>query len=470
VQLEVLGKGNSSVVYKAIHVPSLTLVASKVLRIYDEGKRHQMVREMKSLYLNVIPLATYFHSTPPAPSPFLCTSVIGFHDAFTNAEQGTVTIVTEYMNGGSLQDVIDKHIQPTEEHLAVVASSLLRGVAFLHEQRLIHRDIKPANILLSRPGCVKLSDFGLVCDLSETDDVCSSFVGTLAYLSPERVVGKSYTYSSDIWSVGLSLLTCAMGHFPYTEGDFWGLAHCVAFEDSPTLPPTSPHSPDLRDFLSLCLKKDPVERPTARQLLSHPFLLRHHEGDALDTPIPVPCLTALMPWTEENARLQLDSILTTLLRDHTQLFHSLVLRPERPSLKRVSVLVEPGSAPVPPPVPSQSRRFSVAGGPASPVVADVDMDDTLRSRAETSLELPGTFVMSRRHLEAEQVYKLAYQLSLSSDDVYRAMQARMDEYSTAVPILSPPRRRSIAPGWVTLHGEEGAQGGEGDMEEDGDEW
>ncbi|CAE7277067.1 MKK6, partial [Symbiodinium sp. KB8] len=88
------------------------------------------------------------------------------------------------------------------------------GLEFIHSCRQIHRDIKPSNLLINHTGAVKVSDFGLMKEVDSTDAMASTFVGTMNYMSPERLGGEEYTTTSDIWSFGLSIMAVAMGRFP----------------------------------------------------------------------------------------------------------------------------------------------------------------------------------------------------------------------------------------------------------------
>ncbi|CAI5700554.1 hypothetical protein KXD40_007467 [Peronospora effusa] len=189
--LEELGHGASGKVYKALYMPTFILVAVKVIRVYDQKKRHQMVRELKSLYVNFVPLITAtFPSSPAATSSgtqAACAELVVFYDAYTNPEVGSVSIVLEYMDGGSLEDYLQSFTESnegkakylSEKKIANVAACGLKGLAFLHEHHQLHRDIKLSNMLINRKGQVKISDFGISRDLESTLAKATTFTGTL---------------------------------------------------------------------------------------------------------------------------------------------------------------------------------------------------------------------------------------------------------------------------------------------------
>ena len=92
----------------------------------------------------------------------------------------------------------------------------LNGLRFLHKvKHQIHRDLKPENILMNSLGEVKLTDFGISKQLGSTIDFASSFIGTMTYMSPERIQCKPYTYASDIWSFGIIVYEMAVGSLPF---------------------------------------------------------------------------------------------------------------------------------------------------------------------------------------------------------------------------------------------------------------
>ena len=118
---------------------------------------------------------------------------------------------------GSLQDVIDNNLNGCHDEIVLssIAYQTVSGLQYLHDRKSIHRDIKPSNVLISSNGRVKLADFGLVCTLDQDQSLAHSFVGSFSYMSPERLIGEPYSYSADIWGLGITLYTLTLGHYPY---------------------------------------------------------------------------------------------------------------------------------------------------------------------------------------------------------------------------------------------------------------
>ena len=82
----------------------------------------------------------------------------------------------------------------------------------------MHRDIKPDNILINKKGFAKLTDFGISKQLSgDETEKARTFVGTLTYMSPERMEGQKYSYAGDIWSLGVMIIQVITGRFPFHE-------------------------------------------------------------------------------------------------------------------------------------------------------------------------------------------------------------------------------------------------------------
>ena len=291
VSLGELGYGACSTVYKKLHLPSLRIVAEKKISVSDAQKCRQIVRELQTLYLATISCqsARTVHIWVSDLGPFKCPFsvqkyIVDFYDAFIDLDNGQLSVLVEYMDGGSLQDVVDAGGCPHETVLANIAQRILNGLVYLHSIRnCIHRDIKPANLLINHHGDVKIGDFGTAreCSASVVDRGCDAanimtFVGTVTYMSPERLLGERYDYTADIWSLGMTLMTCALGRFPYLSAaghGFWSLLQALREQVPPELP-RDRYSSLARDFVKRCLQRSPESRPSARHLLEHPFVAR----------------------------------------------------------------------------------------------------------------------------------------------------------------------------------------------------
>ncbi|NXM58807.1 PAK3 kinase, partial [Illadopsis cleaveri] len=124
-----------------------------------------------------------------------------------------VWLVMEYMDGGSLYDVI-RETRMAEGEMAAVSRECLQGLDFLHSKQVIHRDIKSHNILLGLDGSVKLADFGLAAQLTAEQSKRTSAVGTTYWMAPEIFTGKPYGPKVDIWSFGIVGIEMVEGEPP----------------------------------------------------------------------------------------------------------------------------------------------------------------------------------------------------------------------------------------------------------------
>ena len=338
-----LGAGASSIVYKAFDISDMQIVALKMVPVYDRAKRRQMVRELSALFMilkqkqeetltstsssNDVNTAKDITSSSSGVSEMAMDAVDGFanivrfFDAFSNLEDGGCALCMEYMDGGSLQDIADAGGVTDEDTLASIASQALEGLSFLHSCNFIHRDIKPGNILIDQAGRVKVSDLGILRKLDAvpvlsakmsanvldeisdgTEDAkeaegerhktyisgiprAHTFVGTAVYMAPERIDGRDYTISSDIWSLGLTLLTVCMGKLPINQdGGYWGILHAIRDSPPPRVPRNDIFSDEFADFVACMLKTKPEERYTCDQLLEHQFLTSRRGQGSLVAP------------------------------------------------------------------------------------------------------------------------------------------------------------------------------------------
>ena len=261
--LKTLGAGSSGVVKKVRHIPTGNIFAMKSIPLdtKDEKLRKAILVEVRSLH--------------QAESEY----IVRYHGAF-HAE-GAINIALEYMDA-SLHDVIKKVGPVPEGILARISHQLLSGLQYLHhEQHIVHRDIKPSNLLINFVGDVKIADFGVSGQLANSIAKATSFVGTVTYMSPERIRGGDYAYNSDVWALGLSLVELATGQFPYPRTSalgFWELLDYIVSHPAPTLPDT--FSGEMSDFVARCLQKEANDRATAAELLKHPWIANNSTSDA----------------------------------------------------------------------------------------------------------------------------------------------------------------------------------------------
>ena len=270
VRLSELGAGASGTVVKALHVPSLKLVALKTVSVFDKQDRHQLVKE-----LNAFSTATGAH-------------ILEFVGACFS--EGSCTMALELMNRGSLEQLVQRHgAVKNEIFLQSMMGQVLRGLSDLAKLHCVHRDIKLANLLMRADGVVKISDFGLLRQLDGTQDMCNTFLGTMAFLSPERITGDQYTTKSDIWSVGISVVYLVKGRLVMPT-EYWSLLSVVNGA-APCLTPEDGASELLCDFVKKMLHKDPAERWSADQLLAHPFMTTALPENHTHSPWPVTAWT-----------------------------------------------------------------------------------------------------------------------------------------------------------------------------------
>merc|ERR1712137_1509935 len=127
---------------------------------------------------------------------------------------GCVNVALEYMDYGSLTDVMKRVHRFPERYLVLVMIQILEGLKWLHLTTFLHRDVKLGNILMNSRGAVKLTDFGISKKINDERFGCDTFVGTATYMAPERIRGEDYSFAADIWSLGLCAYELASGKYP----------------------------------------------------------------------------------------------------------------------------------------------------------------------------------------------------------------------------------------------------------------
>jgi serine/threonine protein kinase len=283
-ELGTIGVGSTGSITRHFHMPSNQLVAVKKNKIdFDVSKREQMFGELLCLM--------EFKQTP-------CDYLVKFIGVGWNGSE--VWLVMEYMDRGSLDNVVKTYGKMNENQLKHVAHCILRALHALHQKQLLHRDMKPSNVLANHLGEIKLADFGLLKKV-KPGGMCDGAAGTMMYMSPERFTHQTttqhssrtnssdrtdstgYSFASDIWSFGLTLLYCATGKHTMPS-EIWHLqtvhnkteaelaAYCmqdlILMEEAGG----TRFSSECKDFISKCLTRSPLNRADSASLMNHPWL------------------------------------------------------------------------------------------------------------------------------------------------------------------------------------------------------
>lgn len=269
--LSELGSGNGGFVTKVKHVPSNQILARKIIRVeVNATERSRIMQELEVL--------------KDCNSPY----IVGYFGACH--KNGEINLFMEYMDGRSLDWLLTRTRRINEEIIGKITTSVIQGLVYLKDRlNIMHRDIKPSNILVNSDGHIKICDFGVSGHL--IDSIAQSFVGTKQYMAPERLLGSNYTTSSDIWSLGITLIELALGMYPIPQHDpvrmyegeaspeasrmpIFALMECIVNEPPPTIPGPPLFSAEFKDFVDCCLKKSPSHRFDLRTILQHAFVTK----------------------------------------------------------------------------------------------------------------------------------------------------------------------------------------------------
>lgn len=264
--LDRLGEGASGEVRKARYKPTGTILAIKTISTSPNPAIHRQI--LRELAFNRTCHSEY---------------ITRYYGAYLADEDTSIVICMEFGEAGSLDSIYKRVKQRNgrigEKILARIAESGLKGLAYLHERKIIHRDIKPSNILVTRDGQIKLCDFGVSGEL--INSMAGTFTGTSYYMAPERIKGLPYTITSDVWSLGLTVLELASNRFPFPpEGEPpLGPIDLLSYVITMNVPELKDDpaagvkwTKVFKDFLEHCLEKDGNQRFGPVKMLNHPWM------------------------------------------------------------------------------------------------------------------------------------------------------------------------------------------------------
>jgi serine/threonine protein kinase len=249
---DILGKGGWGTVYKAWDMHSNTFVAVKEVGLA------QIPREMLGgIQSEITLLQSLDHPR-----------IVRYIDSLRSEK--ALYIVLEYVENGSLEWIVKKFGNFPEHLIAKYIQQVLEGLLYLHGQGVIHRDIKAANILTTKMGEIKLADFGVATKRGGSNTEEEQPAGSPYWMAPEIIEMHGATTTSDIWSVGCTIIELVTGNPPYFELDAMPALFRIVQDDCPPIPDNI--SPLLRDFLLKCFQKEPLLRSSAEMLLKHRWL------------------------------------------------------------------------------------------------------------------------------------------------------------------------------------------------------
>ena len=202
--ISVLGEGGMGIVYKGFDLKLERYVAIKILNSqallnpqFVARFKREAKNQAKLNHPNIVP-------------------VYGFAEA-----NRTLGIVMEYVEGETLENIIERNGKLGLLESLNVLKQILAGADYAHSKGFVHRDLKPSNIIISTEGVAKIMDFGISKSMFESQGITKTGtkIGTILYMSPEQIKAMEPTAQSDIYSIGISIFEMLRGKTPFDVGN-----------------------------------------------------------------------------------------------------------------------------------------------------------------------------------------------------------------------------------------------------------
>jgi tRNA A-37 threonylcarbamoyl transferase component Bud32 len=266
-----IGRGAMGVVYQGYDPKIDRIVALKTIR-----------KDRLAESRDVEDLVTRFQKEVRATGKLVHPNIIIIYD--TGEDEETTYIAMEYIEGDTLENLIQRGIRLPMEKIIDIIDKICDGLEYTHRQGIVHRDLKPSNIMLVKGERVKITDFGISKAVGAASSPLTQegiLLGTPSYMSPEQITGREIDGRSDLFSVGIILYQLLTGERPFVGDTIPALLYNIVNKDP--VPPSQIGStiPALYDeVLAKALAKNPENRyQTARDFVED--LGRASRGEAL---------------------------------------------------------------------------------------------------------------------------------------------------------------------------------------------
>ncbi|XP_053225838.1 calcium/calmodulin-dependent protein kinase kinase 2 isoform X6 [Podarcis raffonei] len=203
-------------------------------------------------------------------------NVVKLVEVLDDPSEDHLYMVFELVKKGPVMEV--PNLKPlTEDQARFYFQDLIKGIEYLHYQKIIHRDIKPSNLLVGEDGHIKIADFGVSNEFKGTDALLTNTVGTPAFMAPETLSETRKIFSGkalDVWAMGITLYCFVFGQCPFMDERILSLhskikSQMLEFPDQPDI------SDELKDLITQMLDKNPESRITVPEIKVHPWVTKN---------------------------------------------------------------------------------------------------------------------------------------------------------------------------------------------------
>ncbi|XP_078523632.1 calcium/calmodulin-dependent protein kinase kinase 2 isoform X2 [Lissotriton helveticus] len=203
-------------------------------------------------------------------------NVVKLVEVLDDPSEDHLYMVFELVKKGPVME-IPTNTPLTEDQGRFNFHDLIKGIEYLHYQKIIHRDIKPSNLLVGEDGHIKIADFGVSNQFEGADALLTNTVGTPAFMAPETLLESRNIFSGkalDVWAMGITLYCFVFGQCPFMDERILCLhskikCETLKFLDQPDI------SDDLKDLITHMLDKNPESRITVPEIKVHPWVSKH---------------------------------------------------------------------------------------------------------------------------------------------------------------------------------------------------